>query len=136
VKIKNRKSHPLYGTWQAMLNRCRNKNYHAYSRYGGRGIEVCDRWKGLDGFDNFVDDVGARPSRGHSLDRIDNDGNYELGNVRWATRIEQMRNTEKYRGGVLYWKTKDKWVVRVGGHHYGQYESEREARDARKLLTV
>jgi hypothetical protein len=81
---------PEYEIWSSMKKRCGNQNHHAYSRYGGRGIAVCVRW-GAD-FAAFLADVGPRPSPKHSLDRINNDGNYEPGNVRWATASEQAKN--------------------------------------------
>lgn len=73
-----------------MRNRCRNPKYPMYHRYGGRGIVVCERWND---FANFFADMGPRPSPSHTLERINNDGNYEPGNVRWATTAEQNRNT-------------------------------------------
>jgi hypothetical protein len=81
---------PIYASWRAMRERCTNPNHHAWHNYGGRGITVCDRWK--DSFETFLADVGERPSLEHSLDRIVNDGHYEPGNVRWATKSEQARN--------------------------------------------
>lgn len=81
---------PEYHAWEAMLRRCRVKSEKRYADYGGRGIRVCDAWTAS--FAAFFRDVGSRPSAAHSLDRIDNDGHYEPGNVRWATRGEQMRN--------------------------------------------
>src|SRR5581483_4677668 len=82
--------HPLYGAWTRMKRRCNNPRHDAYPYYGGRGIKVCERWQA--DFAAFVADVGPRPSAEHTLDRIDNDGNYEPGNVRWATRVEQRAN--------------------------------------------
>lgn len=81
-----------YGTRTSMIQRCTNPNSQQYSNYGGRGIKVCDRW--LNSFENFYADMGPRPSPEHSLDRYpNNDGNYEPGNCRWATKEEQCNNT-------------------------------------------
>lgn len=79
----------VYKIWDHMRQRCQNKSRNNYARYGGRGINVCDRWNK---FDNFLADMGE-PNAEQSIDRINNDGNYEPSNCRWATRIEQMRNT-------------------------------------------
>ena len=82
---------PTWESWHAMVGRCTNDNASNYARYGGRGIRVCERWLGDDGFVNFLADVGERPE-GKTLDRFPNrDGNYEPGNVRWATAKEQAR---------------------------------------------
>jgi hypothetical protein len=84
-----------YGAWQAMRDRCRNPHYHGFARYGGRGIFVCEMWND---FGQFLSDVGPRPSAAHTLDRYPNrDGNYEPGNVRWATMAQQGRNTARTR---------------------------------------
>jgi hypothetical protein len=85
-------SFPRYRSFHAMKNRCLNPNNKNYPSYGGRGIEVCDRWLGPDGFTNFLADVGERPTPKHSIDRINNDGNYEATNCRWATQKEQNNN--------------------------------------------
>ncbi len=84
---------PTYRTWIMMHGRCRNKNdKDHYPDYGGRGIKVCERWSGEDGFANFLADMGERPE-GKTLDRFPNgNGDYEPGNCRWATRKEQQRN--------------------------------------------
>jgi hypothetical protein len=73
-----------------MISRCTNPKVDRFDSYGGRGITVCDRWR--TSFTNFYDDLGPRPSPQHSLDRIDVNGNYEPGNVRWATPLEQAQN--------------------------------------------
>ncbi len=77
-----------YRSWGAMKNRCENTNDDAYPNYGARGIKVCDRWQD---FANFLQDMGPRPA-GLSLDRINNDGNYEPSNCRWANRQQQSAN--------------------------------------------
>jgi hypothetical protein len=89
----------LRQVYAGLKTRCLNSNDPAYTNYGARGISVCDRWLGRGGFDRFLADVGPRPSPDHSLDRKNNDGNYEPGNVQWATRIEQANNR---RGSVTY----------------------------------
>lgn len=94
----------LESTWQGMLKRCYDERYSRYSDYGGRGIGVCDRWHD---FDNFVDDMGPKLP-GTTLDRVNNDGNYEPDNCRWATSRQQALNrrirrdnTTGYRGVKL-----------------------------------
>lgn len=82
-------------TWGNMIARCENERATHYGRYGGRGIRVCERWRSS--FANFLADMGPRPTDAHEIDRIDNDGHYEPGNCRWATRTEQMGNTSRSR---------------------------------------
>jgi hypothetical protein len=83
--------HPLYGIWCGILRRCYCPKAGEYVDYGGRGIKVSRRWQGKNGVIAFVKDVGKRP-KNHTLDRINNDGNYEPGNVRWATAEMQANN--------------------------------------------
>lgn len=92
----SKKREPEYTAFAAMLRRCSDTKSRHYPRYGGRGIRVCDEWNGFEYYPSFLAHVGRRPSDQHSLDRYPNlDGNYEPGNVRWATREEQAQNTSK-----------------------------------------
>ena len=79
-----------YYAWSSMKVRCLKESNPRYADYGGRGIKVCDRWR--DSFENFIKDMGPKPSPKHSLDRIDNNSNYEPSNCRWAVNAQQYRN--------------------------------------------
>lgn len=88
-KARLKTTHPLYWVWKDMIKRCKNPRSPSYKNYGRRGIKICDRW---DSFWLFVEDMGPRPS-GTSIDRINNDGDYEPSNCRWATSIMQIMNS-------------------------------------------
>lgn len=81
---------PEHKAWENMIVRCENVRSPYFKHYGGRGISVCPQWR--TSFSNFLEDMGRRPSDKHSLDRINNDGNYEPSNCRWATKKQQLRN--------------------------------------------
>ena len=93
--FKPRKTHgmsgtPTYNSWMGMRQRCHNPNAWNYPHYGGRGIRVCTHW--LESFENFLTDMGEKPSRHHSIGRIDNDGDYTPDNCRWETIAQQVHN--------------------------------------------
>jgi len=89
---ESKTKHELFRTWSSMVQRCTNPNVRCFMSYGGKGVSVCERWMN---FWLFVQDVKTRPSKKHTLDRIDTNGNYEPGNVRWATQKEQLRNQSR-----------------------------------------
>jgi len=112
-------NHPLYNTWRGILHRCYNPKCKNYKDYGGRGIDVCDRWRNSMAL--FLEDMGEKPGKGYSLDRVDNDKGYHPENCRWATRRTQNLNTRRttVKGApwTTYSKESNKWygTVVVGG---------------------
>jgi hypothetical protein len=107
---------PEYRSFKAMWNRCTNLNCANYAEYQGRGIKVCERWRS---FTNFLEDMGLRPTPKHTLERINNNGNYEPSNCRWATRQEQSQNRRNCRLFTLNGETMciAEMARRAGMHH-------------------
>lgn len=116
MKITARKGHEReYGIWQAMKSRCYNKNHIHYNDYGGRGITICDRWLGPDGFKHFLEDMFPCPNKA-TLDRIDNNKGYSPENCKWSTLVEQANNR---RNNVYITfngkrKTAPQWAREIG----------------------
>lgn len=105
-----------YRAWKGLRERCTAPTNKRYQHYGARGITVCDEW--TDSFATFLRDMGRRPSAKHSIDRIDNDGNYCKSNCRWATRIEQQSNTSRNRFVVL---EGERMTITAAGRKLGLY---------------
>lgn len=84
-----------YSTWRAMRRRCHDEKHKDFQRWGALGITVCNEWQGPNGFINFLRDMGERPGKNFSIDRIDGTGNYNKENCRWATQSEQNKNQKK-----------------------------------------
>lgn len=128
--------HELYSTYSQMKERCYNPNSINYSRYGGRGISICDRWLGDDGFKNFIEDMGDRPKK-HTLDRIDNNKNYSPENCRWSSYFIQNANRSNNNEYVGISYLNNKWVgsLRYGKNiHQKTFKTREEAINYRKEL--
>jgi len=124
------KSHTLeYQSWRGLIHRCTQDSNIGYKNYKGRGIKVCDRWLA---FENFLEDMGEKPTPKHSIDRINNDGDYEPSNCRWVTQATQVQNSRRIRStntsgyrGVHYNNKAKNWravicvnykLIHLGGH--------------------
>lgn len=112
---------PEYATWGEMKKRCFCKTSKNYPHYGGRGITVCERWE--KSYEDFLSDMGRKPSPQHSIDRIDNNGNYEPGNCRWATKTEQASNTRRNKTITALGKTMTaaQWARETGVSEFRIY---------------
>ena len=113
----NLRWHPLYSTWNGMIQRCTNSNNIRYGAYGGRGISIWERWLSLE---DFIEDIYSTYKIGLTLDRIDVNGNYEPDNVRWTTLNVQAQNTKDIRSnnnsgfrGVSWNKKLNKWIAQI-----------------------
>lgn len=120
---RKKQATPEYRVWCGMKKRCYNTHYEGYYRYGGRGIQVSEQWR--TSFETFLADVGPRPGPGYTLDRIDVDGNYASGNVRWATAQQQARNRRSSVAHLLariaeLEAENVRLRQQLGGHEYGR----------------
>lgn len=105
-----------YNSWRAMRERCNNPNYWCFNRYGGRGIKVCEQWDGKNGFKHFLKDMGTKPTSKHTINRINNNGDYTPQNCEWSGVYKQKNNTSRNRletiDGVT--KTVSQWCRQYG----------------------
>lgn len=130
-----------YATWCSMIGRCETETDTNYHNYGARGIKVCERWR--KSFENFLADMGSRPTPTHSLDRKDVNGDYTHKNCRWATKEEQMRNRRKLKSnttgitGIYPSPTGGKFCAQINydgvRKHLGTFNTLEEAKEARKI---
>jgi len=127
---------PTHQSWRGMLERCNNPSHIGYERYGGRGIQVCDRW--VKSFESFLADMGERPDGFYSIDRIDNDKGYSPENCRWASRKEQSRNTSRNVNISFMGQTKclTDWAIDFGISRYVLDQRIRSGWDIEQAFTT
>jgi hypothetical protein len=128
-----------YETWCGIISRCESETDTNYHNYGARGIKVCDRWR--NSFDNFLLDMGKRPSPKHSIDRIDVNGNYEPSNCRWATKEIQMQNRRMLKNNTtgvsgVYLSKEGKYKAQINAYgkriYLGTFDTLEEAKATRQ----
>jgi hypothetical protein len=130
--------HPLYRTWISVKRRTGDPKHQNYKYYGGRGIKMCERWLGTEGFLNFVSDMGPKPSIEYTVDRINTDKDYSPENCRWVEQFVQAANKRDNNSvvGVSWNKDRSKWVAYISvkevRRQLGYYESYDEAVLSRK----
>lgn len=133
------KEFPEYSVWKGIKERCYNPNSKDYKNYGGRGIKVCERW--LKSFPAFYEDMGNKPLS-TSIERINNDSDYEPSNCKWATRAEQNMNKRLYSNnttgykGVDFDRLNSKYRVRYRKKNYGYYLTLEDAIERRKVIEL
>lgn len=136
---RSEKTSKEYEAWWSMIARCENETDTNFHNYGARGIKVCQRWR--NSFENFLADMGNKPTLKHSIERIDVNGNYEPSNCKWASKEEQMQNRRMLKNnstGVngVYLNKNGKYHAQISVHnkrkHLGFFDSLEEAKEARK----
>jgi hypothetical protein len=138
--------HPLYSTWNGIVQRCTNPNFKQWEDYGGRGITVCDEWRNDSKvFLDYVDsELGPKPTRKHSIDRIDNDKGYEPGNIRWmdpsGQQINKRTRSDNTSGHVGVRWVKNRWRAGITVYgvpvYLGRFKGKQDAIDAYHTATA
>lgn len=134
-RARSLKHTPEYTSWVGMRQRCQNPSNHAYGKYGARGIDVCERWNT---FENFLEDMGPKPTHDHSIERIDNNGGYRPDNCRWATNREQCNNRRTNARIIFNGETRTiaQWASITGIHHSTIWNRARRGWSPDKILTT
>lgn len=133
--VHGKHSYPEYSIWIAMKKRCSNEKVHNFKNYGGKGIKVCDRW--IDSFDNFYEDMGPRPSKDHTIERIENDKDYGPSNCKWLHKLLQSENQTSNILLTFNNKTQNlrKWSKEMGISEWALRKRIKQNWDINKALT-